>query len=234
MQGGQAAGRGDRVATQGAGLIHRAQRGQVLHDGAWPPKSRQRHAASNDLAQHRDVGAETRQGLGIQALGAAQCNTKTGHDFVKHQQCTVLCAEFSTTLDERNLSADKVHVASDRLDHQAGNVGTVQRKGLFQLGEVVVLEHQGVLHHFGRHPRAGGVAKRGQARSGFHEQCVGVTVVTAFELDQLATTGGAACESDGGHGRLSSRADQSHHVHGRNVREDGLGEFDFTLGGGAK
>ena len=36
-------------------------------------------------------------------------------------------------------------------------------ESFFQLLDVVVLEHQGVLHHLGRHARTGGVAKGGQA-----------------------------------------------------------------------
>ena len=56
------------------GLIDRAQRRQLLHDGAFAAKSGQRHATADHLAQHRDVGREARQRFGVDRLRAAQRN----------------------------------------------------------------------------------------------------------------------------------------------------------------
>ena len=68
----------------------------------------------------------------------------------------------------------------------------MQGKGFFDGGDVVVLEHQGVAHHFGRYPGAGGVAKGGQARTGFDQQGVGVAVVATFKLDEFAAARGTS------------------------------------------
>ena len=91
----------------------------------------------------------------------------------------------------------------------------VQREGLLELREVVVLEHQRVLHHLGRHAGAGRVAEGGQARAGLDQQRVGMAVVAALELDDLAAAGGAARQADRAHRRLGARADQAHLLHGR-------------------
>ena len=110
----------------------------------------------------------------------------------------------------------------------------MQRKSVLELLQVVVLQHQGVLHHFGRHAGAGGVAQSGQARAGFDQQRIGMAVVAALELDELAAARGPARQADGRHGRLGARADQAHHVHAGHVAQDFFGQFDFALGRRAK
>ena len=102
------------------------------------------------------------------------------------------------------------------------------------LGHVVVFQHQGVLHHLGRHTGAGGVAKGGQAGAGFHQQRVGVAVVTAFELDDLLAAGGATRQAYGAHAGFGARADQAHHLDAGHEFDDFFGQFHLTFGGRAK
>jgi hypothetical protein len=64
----------------------------VLHDLAPGAEGRQRHAAADHLAEHRDVGREAGDELGVQALGAAQRDAKAGHHLVEDQQRAVLRA----------------------------------------------------------------------------------------------------------------------------------------------
>ena len=75
----------------------------------------------------------------------------------------MLAAQFAAAFHEGHAGAHKVHVACNGLDHQAGQLRAMNFEGFFQLLDVVVLEHQGVLHHFRRYAGAGGVAKGGQA-----------------------------------------------------------------------
>ncbi|KAF4530878.1 hypothetical protein B566_EDAN018918 [Ephemera danica] len=75
-QRGQAAGRGHRVAAQGACLIHRTQRRQMAHDFARAAKGRQRHAAPDDLAENADVGLEARKLRRVQRLRTPQGDAK--------------------------------------------------------------------------------------------------------------------------------------------------------------
>ena len=125
-----------------------------------------------------------------------QRHAKAGHHLVEHQQRAVLRAQLAAALHEGHAGAHEVHVAGDRLDHQAGELVAVQREGFFELRHVVVFEHQRVLHHLGRHAGAGRVAEGGQARAGLDQQRVGMAVVAAFELDDLAAAGGAARQAD--------------------------------------
>ena len=206
----------------------------MLHDLAPAAKGRQRHAAPNDLAHDRDVGCKPRNVLGIEALRPTQRHAKAGHDLVVDQQRAVFGAQLAAAAGELDAGAHEVHVAGNGLHHQAGNFATVQGEGLFQLDDVVVLQHQGVLHHLGRHARAGGVAKGSQARAGLDQQRVGMAVVATFKFEDLAAPGGPARQPNGTHAGFGARADQPHHVHGRHPLNDGFGQLYLALGGGAK
>ena len=233
-QGGEPAGRGHGVAAQRTSLVNRTHRGHHLHHGALGAKCSQRHAPANDLAHHRQIRLKAGDLAGIHTLRAAQGHPKTGHDLIKHQQGTVFRAEFAATFHEGHRGAHKVHVAGNRLNHQAGQLAPVQHKGFFELHEVVVFQHQRVLHHLRGHARAGGVAKGGQPRAGLDQERIGVAVVAAFKLDQLAAPGGAPCQADGAHGGFGAGADQAHHVHAGHDFQDFFSQFHLALGRGAK
>ena len=184
------------LPEQRAGLVDRAERRQLLHHVARAAEGRQRHAAADDLAEHAHVGREAGDRLRVDALRAAERDAKARHHLVEHQQRAVLRAQLAQPLHEGQAGAHEVHVAGDRLDHHAGQLGAVDGEGLFELRDVVVLEHQRVLHHLGRHAGAGRVAEGGQARAGLDQQRVGMAVVAALELDDLAAAGGAARQAD--------------------------------------
>jgi hypothetical protein len=135
----------------------------LRHDSALATKGRQRHATPNDFAHNGHVGFKARNALGVNTLRAAERHAATGHHFVKHEQRAVLGAQLAAAFHERYAGANKVHVAGDRLDHHSGQFFAVQLEGFFKLLNVVVLEHQGVAHHFGRHACAGGITKGGEA-----------------------------------------------------------------------
>ena len=145
-----------------------------------------------------------------------------------------MSAQLSAALHERNGGADKVHVAANRLHHQASHLRAVQSKTLLKLCQVVVLKYQGVLYRFRRHTGAGRVAKGGQARASFDQQCIGVAVIAAFKLDDFAAAGGSACQTQGAHGGFSAGTDKANHFNGRDKFDDLFSQFDFTLGRCAK
>ncbi|MNS62408.1 hypothetical protein D3C72_954670 [compost metagenome] len=142
----------------------------------------------------------------------------------------MLRAQLAAALGKGRRGAHEVHVAGDRLDHQAGDVLAVQREGLFELLQVVVLEHQRVLHHLGRHAGRGRVAEGGQARAGLHQQRVGMAVVAAFELDDGLAAGGAARQVQRAHRGFGARTHEAHHRHRRHEGQDGFGQLDLALG----
>ena len=142
----------------------------------------------------------------------------------------MLGTQLAAALHEGHAGADKIHVAGNRLDHQAGRAAAVQSKAFFQLDQVVVFEYQRVLHHFRRHASAGWVAEGRQPGASLDQQGVGVAVVATFELDDLAATGRAARQANRTHRCLSARTDQPHHLDRRHELDDFFGEFDLALG----
>ena len=118
-----------------------------LHHVARAAEGRQRHAAADHLAEHAQVRREAGDGLRVQALRAAEGDAEAGHHLVEDEQRAVLAAQLAQAAHEGHGGAHEVHVAGDRLDDHAGEFGAVQREGLLELRDVVVLEHQRVLHH---------------------------------------------------------------------------------------
>jgi hypothetical protein len=73
FQRGETGGGGDRVARQRAGLINRAERGDLFHDLALAAEGAHRHAAADHLAESGQVRRNAEQ-----ALRALQADTEAG------------------------------------------------------------------------------------------------------------------------------------------------------------
>ena len=148
-------------------------------------EGRQRHAAADHLAEHADVGREAGNRLGVDALRAAERRRESRSSPRRTPAARrAACTARGSACMNGSAGAHEVHVAGDRLDHHAGDLVAVQRERLLELREVVVFEHQRVLHHLGRHAGAGRVAEGREARAGLDQQRVGMAVVAAFELDR--------------------------------------------------
>ena len=114
------------------------------------------------------------------------------------------------------------HVRGDRLDDHA-------RRLVVELGDCVVRRHDRV-----RHLRVGDTSATRQSESGdptapSHEQRVGVPVIVAGELHQLAPSGEAAGQSDRAHRRLGAAAHQAHLLDRTDSIDDRLGQLHFAL-----
>ena len=107
-------------------------------------------------------------------------------------------------------------------------------KRLLQLLQIVVLQHESVLRHLRRHPRAGRHAESGQTRPGLHQQSIGMAVVAPLELDQQLATRDTACQTDRAHGGLGARTHQSHHFHAGHEPDDFFRQFSLAFGRCAK
>jgi hypothetical protein len=129
---------------------------------------------------------------------------------------------------------DQIHVAGDRLDDDAGDVGAMLGESLAHGVQVVVFQGQRVRNEFRRHAGRAGVAEGQQARARLHQQAVRMAVVAAFELHDLGAAGGAAGQADGRHGRFGARADQAHLLQRGQARDQHFGQLDFRFGGSAE
>ena len=170
----------------------------------------------------------------MQRLRAAERDAEAGHHFVVNQHRTMLGSERAQGADEVFRRPDQIHIARERFDNHAGNFAADFFKRFFQLGGVVVFEHQRVLGEIGRHAGGRRVAEGEQAAAGFDQQAVGMAVVAAFKLDDFVAAGKAAREADGRHGGFGAGADQPQLFDAGHEFGDFFGDDDFRLGGRAE
>src|SRR5690606_14625755 len=115
FQGGQTGGHGQRVARQGADLVDRTQRRDVLHDLPRSYASAHRHAAAVDLAQGGQIWGHAEIGL-----STVQCYAETVHHLVDDQHYTVFFTGLAQAFEEARRWRYVVHVAGHRFDVDAG------------------------------------------------------------------------------------------------------------------
>ena len=130
----------------------------MLHHGAFATKSSQRHAAAYHFAHHGNICIHTQH-----RLRPAQRHAKARHYLINNQQCPVLGAKLPASLHKCSGGTNKVHIARNRLNNQAGYILAMQGKGFFKMCHIVVLQHQRMLHHLLRHACTGGRTKGCQA-----------------------------------------------------------------------
>ena len=137
-QGGDAGGHGQGVAGQGAGLVHRAQRGYHLHYIAASAVGADGQPAADDFAQCGNVGRDA-----VEGLGAAVGDAESGNHFVKDQQGAVVGGDLAQAGQKAGGRRRYAHIAGDGLHDDGGDgVGP----GVKQAGygcEVVVVRNQG-------------------------------------------------------------------------------------------
>ena len=104
----------ERVARQRAGLVDRAERCEPLHQVAAPAERGGRHAAADDLAQHRQVRDDV-----VALLRTAARDAEARHDLVEHEQRAARVARVAQALEEPGRRRDATHVARDGLDDHA-------------------------------------------------------------------------------------------------------------------
>ena len=81
-------------------------------------------------------------------------------------------------------------------------------KGGFDASDIVVIQHDGMSDKFGWHAGRGRIAaRREQARARLDEQAVGMAVITALKLDDLAAASCTTGQTNRRHGGFGARAD---------------------------
>ena len=139
-------------------------------------------------------------------------------------------AEIAHRLEKLGFGRNQVHVSGHRLDDDRRDAWPVFGKGALELGDIVVVEDQRMPCQIRRNAAGTGAAEGQQARTGFHQQAVAVSVITALELDQQVAPGEATRQANGAHRRFGTRADQTHHLERRQQTAQQVGHVDFALG----
>ena len=135
--------------------------------------------------------------------------------------------DLTEPFEEARKRRDDAHVTRDWLDDDRGDLVAARAEERPERVEVVERRAQGE-----RSQRRGDAARvrdrEGRpARSGLHQQAVGVAVVAAVELDQERTARRAAGHANRAHRGLRPRADQTDELDGRIGRGDRLRHLDL-------
>src|SRR5690606_20071743 len=99
---------------------------------------------------------------------------------------------------------DQVHIAGHRLNNDAGDIGAEFGERSLDAVDIVVVQYQRVAYELFWHACGSGVAESQHARARLDQQAVRVTVIAAFELDDLAAAGGATRQAYGRHRGLGA------------------------------
>ena len=227
-QRGQAGGGGDRVPGQGAGLVDRPLRREVVHHVGAAAERRGREAAAHHLAEGHQVGAPALLGA-VETPLAEPGGPEPGHHLVADEQRAVVAAGLGQEAVEPRLGRDHAHVARGGLGDQAGDPVAVLGERLLDRGPVVVGQHQGQLGRRGRYAGRARDGERGDARAGRGQQRVDVAVVAAGELHDHVATGEAAGQPDRRHRGLGAGGDEPDPLD-RRAGHDLLGQLHLGPG----
>ena len=233
-QGRNAGGYRQRVTREGAGLVDRADRGQVLHDAALTGQGRDGHAAADDLAEGENIGNPAAVLGGGVAPVTGRGDAETGQHLVKDDERAVGVGNLVQAAVEAGFGGDHAHVAGGRLGDDGGNLTLVGFEGLAHGVQVVIGQNNGLGGGRGSHASRTRQRQGCHARTGLGEQRIHVAVVAASKLNDLVAAGHTAGQANRGHGRLGTCG---HHAHllnragnrGVNAVDDQLGQL--RLGG---
>ena len=226
-----------RVPGEGAGLVDRAHRREVVHDLGAAAEGRRRHAAAYHLAEGQQVRGPRLGRVGRpagEAPVAGIAGAEAGEDLIEDQQGAVFAGDPGQPGVEALARGHHAHVGRRGLRDDSGDAVSVLGEGGLDGVEVVVGQHEGFGGGRGGDAGGAGQRERSQARPGGGEQAVKVAVVAAGELDHQVATGVAAGKPDGGHGRLGAGGDHPDPLGCRDALLDDRGEVGLVRGRGAE
>lgn len=229
FQRGDARGHGEGIAAERAGLVHRAERRQHIHDLCPATECAHGQAAADDFPQAGEVGLDV-----FQLLHAALGQAEASHHFVENEQRVIGRAHVADMLQVTGARGNEPDVADVRLDDHTGNFTRILGKGRGEGRWLVEGEHDGLLRKRLRHARTVGMAMRERARARLDQQRIGMSVVAAGKLDDLVAPREAAREPDGRHRGLGPAIAHPHFLDRRHEARDELGHFHLVGIGRAK
>ena len=227
-QGLDPRGHREWVPRQRPRLVHGAGRSDELHDLAAPTVRPHREAASDHLAERRQVGRDA-----VERLRSARMHAEPGHHLVEDEQGAVLVGDLAQPLEKTRLGKDEAHVPGDRLDDHRRDVVVPGEERLDRL-EVVVRRGERVGDSAGRDPWRVGKPERRDTRSRPHEEQIRVAVVAPDELDDLRPPRERPRDAQRAHRGLGPGADEPDELEARHRLLNEARELELERAGRAE
>ena len=210
------------MAGQRAGLVDGTRRSNQVHEIRSAAVRADRHTATDDLPQRRQVGPDTEPRLRPAAL-----EPETGDDLVEHEQGAVSLGDLAQMREIARRRRDDPRVGDHRLHDDSRDLARPCRECLGDRAGVVVWQHDR-----GRGDRLGhaGAARDRQGRETgpcLDEQSVRMSVIGAGELDDEIPTGRRPRDANDAHHRLGARRGKAQALDRWHRSLDRLAELDL-------
>ena len=179
-------------------------------------------SSADYLAQSREV----RQHV-VEFLRAAGRNAKSRHDFVEDQHRAFGIAKSAKLFEKAWLRKIESRIGGNGLENNRCDFVPISGKSFLDDPQIVKWYGNRKLCESRRDPGAIRLTMRQSAASGLDEQGVDMSVVAAFELDDLIPASESTSKTDAAHGCLGAAVDHSHFFHRGNQIADRLRHLDL-------
>ncbi len=146
----------------------------------------------------------------------------------------MLTRDLMQPLQETIVRLYQPHIANGGLENDTGNLARVLFEGLPHRMQIIKRQRQGMFGQVGRHARTVRHPKSHRARSGFDQQTIAMTMVTAGKFNNPVAARIPSRQTNGAHGGFRAGVDHAHHFHGRECIHNALRQLHFQFGGRAK
>ena len=162
-------------------------------------------------------------------MGAAECQSETGHHLVKYQYTAVLIGQVSQRCQETVRRRYQPHITGNRFYYDTCNLFALLVHYFSEALDVIIRKRKGMIYKGLRNTRASGNTQCGNARTCRHKQGIGMTMIASVKFNDGVPAGKAAGKSYGTHGCFCSGIYHANHFNGRNGIYNHLGKRYFKI-----
>ena len=140
--------------------------------------------ASDDLAKAGEIGLDP-----VNLLGPSKGGPESGDDFIEEQDDPFFATDLSQPHQKSFFRKDNAHVSGNGLYDDAGNLVRILADQTFHIFQIIIGSSQGMFGQIPGNAQTVRNAKGCSASARLDEQAVAMTVVTAFKLEDLVSSG---------------------------------------------
>ena len=154
-------------------------------------------------------------------------NAKSRHDFIEDEHRAFGVAKSAELFEKAWLRKIESRIGRNGLENNRCDFVSISGKGFLDDPKIVKGYGNRKLCESHRDPGAIRSTMRQSAASGLDEQGVDMSVVAAFELNDLIPASESASKTDAAHGCLGAAVDHPHFFHGGNEIANRFRHLDF-------
>ena len=198
----------------------------MLHD--FPPggKCAYRHTCADDLS----IGDYISFYIEF-LLCATGCKPEAGHYLIKNEEDMLPVAYFAQSLKIITARQYATHVPRHRFYNDGGNLIGMLLHQLFNRFDIIIGAGKCISRYACGYSRYSLDVEGSNPASGFYQETIGMTMITAFKLYKFVFPCIAARQPDSAHTGFGAAADHPDKIYTGGYTLDELGYFNLQLGG---